>query len=195
MKVQRQVTIKLNNPCTEDFDAMPATNCGKFCGSCQKEVVDFSILTDAELIQWLRRYPTSCGMFREDQLNRAITEKIESPLYTPWKAWAAILTLISFFNIYDARAQSKTPATTHQFPETKENANDSVTREIEKMGMRTTNNAASTTGGVYHSANDRLKIGGARTDRTLYIIDGIQVRGNYKRPGLFKRAWNWLSRL
>ncbi|WP_276132612.1 TonB-dependent receptor [Polluticoccus soli] len=48
--------------------------------------------------------------------------------------------------------------------------------EIEKMATRSTEGIASTVGGVYQRT-DGLSIGGARTDGTLVIIDGVQVRG------------------
>lgn len=50
--------------------------------------------------------------------------------------------------------------------------------QIEKMPTRNTNDFASTSTGTYQQKNGaNVSIGGARTDGTLYIIDGIQVRG------------------
>ncbi|MCD6063765.1 MAG: enterobactin receptor protein, partial [Flavipsychrobacter sp.] len=51
-----------------------------------------------------------------------------------------------------------------------------TSEEIEKMPTRTTEGVASTVGGVY-AGSDGLRIQGARSDGTLYIIDGVQVRG------------------
>jgi hypothetical protein len=51
--------------------------------------------------------------------------------------------------------------------------------EIEKLPTRNTNDIAATTAGVYQNGSGgALSIGGARSDGTLYIVDGIQVRGN-----------------
>jgi hypothetical protein len=49
--------------------------------------------------------------------------------------------------------------------------------QIEKMPTRTTEGVAATAPGVY-SGGTGLNIGGARSDGTLYIVDGIQVRGS-----------------
>ncbi|RYD55090.1 MAG: hypothetical protein EOP56_17110 [Sphingobacteriales bacterium] len=48
--------------------------------------------------------------------------------------------------------------------------------EIEKMPTRSTEGVAATTAGVL-STGEGLSIAGARTEGTLYIIDGVQVRG------------------
>jgi hypothetical protein len=52
-----------------------------------------------------------------------------------------------------------------------------ASEQIEKMPTRTTEGVASNAPGVYSGDGNGLKIAGARTDGTLYIIDGMQVRG------------------
>lgn len=53
-----------------------------------------------------------------------------------------------------------------------------TSEQIEKMPTRNTNDFASTSTGTYQAKSGaNVSIGGARTDGTLYIIDGIQVRG------------------
>lgn len=46
---------------------------GRFCGSCQQTVVDFTTMTDAEVIQAMSRQKGRvCGRFRAEQLNRPL---------------------------------------------------------------------------------------------------------------------------
>lgn len=52
-----------------------------------------------------------------------------------------------------------------------------TSEQIEKMPVRTTHGLASTVAGVQQITNDQLSIMGARTEGTLYYIDGVQVRG------------------
>src|SRR5688572_20427072 len=67
------VSINIAKPCHEDWDRMTPTDRGKFCGSCQKNVTDFSTMTDNEILQFLNEHTGSlCGQLRGSQLNRAI---------------------------------------------------------------------------------------------------------------------------
>lgn len=52
-----------------------------------------------------------------------------------------------------------------------------TSEQIEKMPTRSTNGLAATTAGVQQTATGELSILGARTEGTLYYIDGVQVRG------------------
>ena len=38
------------SPCTESWDCMTSTKEGRFCQSCEKTVVDFTRMSDAELL-------------------------------------------------------------------------------------------------------------------------------------------------
>lgn len=49
--------------------------------------------------------------------------------------------------------------------------------EMEKMPTRTTDGVASTAAGVYANPDGGLNMVGGRSEGTLYIIDGVQVRG------------------
>jgi len=66
--------IKINIPesCHEDWNAMTHNGCGRFCASCQKTVIDFTIMTDAEILNTLKNATNLCGRFLPDQLNRPI---------------------------------------------------------------------------------------------------------------------------
>ena len=65
-------TITIPEPCHENWGNMTETAKGKFCGSCKKEVVDFSNISIAMLSKKLDSGSKLCGRFRPDQLNRTI---------------------------------------------------------------------------------------------------------------------------
>jgi hypothetical protein len=74
MKPQLYLTIP--TPCHENWDAMTPNQQGKFCQSCSKTVVDFTTMTDAEVLNFFKQNTTNtCGRFNHDQLDRKIVEQ------------------------------------------------------------------------------------------------------------------------
>lgn len=74
------IKISLTSPCHENLSGMTITERGRFCSSCQKDVIDFSSLSDQEVLAILHglKGQSSCGMFASGQLNRAFTTKAGS---------------------------------------------------------------------------------------------------------------------
>ncbi|MFX6803812.1 hypothetical protein ABTH20_20355, partial [Acinetobacter baumannii] len=74
-----ELYLHIPTPCHEDWDKMTPVQKGKFCGSCNKEVVDFSLMTDAEVLNFfIKSTGNTCGRFYNDQLQRPLQEtKIE----------------------------------------------------------------------------------------------------------------------
>jgi hypothetical protein len=72
MKTNFQISIP--TPCLEDWGKFTPTSMGGFCGSCQKNVVDFSGMSESQLVAYFRDLPTDnkhlCGRFRNDQLQK-----------------------------------------------------------------------------------------------------------------------------
>lgn len=89
------ITIRIEKPCHEDWDAMTPTEQGRFCGSCRKNVTDFSKMTDNEILQFLVEHtgsPRMCGQLRASQLNRVIVQTKLSG--TNWKLNSFVTTLM-----------------------------------------------------------------------------------------------------
>lgn len=64
--------ITINEPCHENWNKMKPNDKGAFCLSCQKNVVDFSSKTIAQIKDFFNDLPSSnnvCGRFKEKQLN------------------------------------------------------------------------------------------------------------------------------
>lgn len=79
---------------------------GKFCGSCQKQVVDFSVMSDRQLAEFFKKPSTSsvCGRFMTDQLDR----DIEIPRKrVPWLKYFFTIALPAFFLSLKASASKK----------------------------------------------------------------------------------------
>jgi hypothetical protein len=80
------VQITIPKPCEEDFGPMPTVEGGKFCGQCSQVVVDFTRMTDAQLIDWMQNHRGGCGTFRRDQLNRDLIAPVvrKAPFGMGW---------------------------------------------------------------------------------------------------------------
>jgi len=61
--------IIITNPCDKDWDSMQVTNKGKFCGSCNKTVIDFSTWEVEEIKEYLKnKNQRVCGHFNALQV-------------------------------------------------------------------------------------------------------------------------------
>ena len=63
--------IKIEKPCNEKWADMTTNHLGKFCSSCEKNVIDFSKMGDDELIRVLEKMEGKvCGRLQRNQLER-----------------------------------------------------------------------------------------------------------------------------
>ncbi len=79
----KKISIAIENPCHEDWNRMTPETQGRFCNSCEKIVIDFSEMSDSEILQFFNKPKTEkiCGRFKSEQL----IQKTEST--TPTKTW------------------------------------------------------------------------------------------------------------
>ncbi|NLR78561.1 hypothetical protein [Chitinophaga eiseniae] len=74
--------LSVPTPCEENWNDMPLSAEGRCCGSCQKTVVDFSLLSDAEIFAVITNSKgTVCGHFEPSQLERAIMPGVPARHY------------------------------------------------------------------------------------------------------------------
>lgn len=65
----RKVRLSIKKPCQESFDQFEPTHAGGFCHSCQKEVIDFSQMSEREILDFFRDHQgKTCGRFQVGQL-------------------------------------------------------------------------------------------------------------------------------
>jgi hypothetical protein len=63
--------LKIEKPCTENWDSMIVNDRGKFCSSCQENIIDFSTCSDDEIIRILENTKGNvCGRLRKSQLEK-----------------------------------------------------------------------------------------------------------------------------
>jgi hypothetical protein len=62
--------IRIDKPCHENWRLMQKEAQGRFCLSCEKTVIDFTKMSDKELVNYLQlnRQEHACGHFRSDQV-------------------------------------------------------------------------------------------------------------------------------
>jgi len=74
----KAIQLQIPKPCHENWSAMSPKEQGRFCGSCQKTVVDFTMMTDKEIVNYFSAASHQvCGRFSGEQLNKdlPLTEK------------------------------------------------------------------------------------------------------------------------
>ncbi|MCR5888001.1 hypothetical protein LRS06_09455 [Hymenobacter sp. J193] len=101
-------TLSVPQPCHESWAAMTPTAQGRYCAACSKVVVDFTRMSDAELLAFLQRQPaTSCGRFTSQQLNRPLAVPAA---HTPWRRWLAAAALaLGLSEVVASSAQAQAP--------------------------------------------------------------------------------------
>lgn len=62
--------IHIPSPCQENWNAMTANEKGRFCGSCQKTVVDFTHFSTTDIQNYFTKHygQKICGRFKNEQL-------------------------------------------------------------------------------------------------------------------------------
>lgn len=111
--------IQISNPCHEDWGRMQAHTNGKFCGSCQKPVIDFTCFSDQELQDWfIKNEEKSCGRFKPEQLDRLIIAKENYTLskFKPSLIAASLLAFLSFPKLSDAKVIEPPYSQTELYP-------------------------------------------------------------------------------
>ncbi len=98
--------ISIDKPCNEKFEDFEPTKEGGFCSSCKKDVIDFSKMTNDQIIAKLRGSSNACGRFQESQLGDLGSVYDTQSNFT-FSYIAAGLSLVSMlgFNVMNAQNQ------------------------------------------------------------------------------------------
>ena len=99
---------------------MPSLN-GRYCGNCSKVVVDFTKMSDEEVISYFRQRPKdTCGRFRAEQLTNYSLRDATHFFTIPQLLKAGVLSFI--FLLFSKQAITQTKNTTEKI----ENRQDTV---------------------------------------------------------------------
>ena len=92
--MSKYLTITIPEGCTQDWNSMEQRTTGKHCNSCQKTVIDFTLMTDNQLTDFFKKNTGNvCGRFYNDQLNKQIAIPKRE---LPWLKYFFTITLPAF---------------------------------------------------------------------------------------------------
>ena len=112
----KKMNYQIEEPCHADWDQMKPETQGRFCSSCSKTVVDFSMMSDFSIVSYLEnnKHQSVCGRFGEDQLAKTyfLPKQNHSSFQFDLRAVALGLAL-STFSAFPLQAQNSTPVEQH----------------------------------------------------------------------------------
>ncbi len=110
----QKLQLSIPEPCHENWQQMTPTEQGRYCNACAKEVIDFSMMTDTEVLNYFTHttHDKVCGRALPSQLDRTITRPKESKKRLFWY-WNYIVMFFMFFSKNNnAKAQGNVRALT-----------------------------------------------------------------------------------
>ena len=188
--MSKKIQLTVPTPCHENWDAMTPVEKGKFCGSCQKQVMDFTVMSDREIAQFFKKPSTGsvCGRFMNDQLDR----EMEIPKKRiPWLKYFFQIALPAFFvsKVSAQKSMGKSAA-----PDGRDTSKVRITSEMRTLGMVLPTCIKPVTGDTLITAvkgevlnkpveNNSL-VAGVVMDETGMMLPGVTVRIKGTRMGV-----------
>ncbi len=82
----QQFQLTIPEPCHESWQHMTPTQQGRFCNACAKEVIDFSVMSDHEVLNYFnnKKHENVCGRALPSQLERTIAVNNEPVIKRYW---------------------------------------------------------------------------------------------------------------
>lgn len=79
----KTIKYSIQNPCDESWNKMQPEATGRFCGSCEKSVIDFTGMSDFSIVNYLESHKNEkvCGRFTKPQLDRVY--QLNTPVFAP----------------------------------------------------------------------------------------------------------------
>ena len=150
-----KINIQIDKPCSEDFKTFTKTATGGFCSSCKKTVVDFTKMSDEEVITYFSTEKSkTCGVFLESQLKSYSNASLSSNRKKSSVFASSIfgLSLVSLLSLSNAYSQEKTNTT-------------AIVKE---------ENIATTKGNDAASSNEKITVRGVISDK-LGPLAGVNI--------------------
>jgi hypothetical protein len=94
----QKLQLSIPEPCHESWQQMTPTEQGRFCNACAKEVIDFSMMTDTEVLNYFTKITQEnvCGRALPSQLERTISKPKEPKKRLFWY-WNYMVMFFIFF--------------------------------------------------------------------------------------------------
>jgi hypothetical protein len=99
---ERKYTIVMHYLCEEQWSKMQDTQQGKYCDHCSKEVVDFTNMSDQQIIHYMQsnHVTKGCGRFRNTQIDRIqipMHERVADLQFTAFQKF--LVSFLFFFGV------------------------------------------------------------------------------------------------
>ena len=99
MKGNNKIEINIPLPCAQNWEEMTPSGSGRFCSECRQKVIDFSLMTDSQIVDILSKNSQQhlCGRFGITQVNRPLNviKDREMPLRLTSRMAASLLLIQS----------------------------------------------------------------------------------------------------
>lgn len=94
----QKLQLSIPEPCHENWQQMTPTDQGRFCNACAKEVIDFSTMTDIQVLNYFTNITNEkvCGRALPEQLDRTLSRP-EQPKKKIFWYWNYIVMFLMFF--------------------------------------------------------------------------------------------------
>lgn len=116
--------IGIATPCSENFHSMLPNAQGSYCVHCEKNVIDFSVKSDREIIEILQLNDQQCGRFSVEQLER-MNKDLDTYSFRSEKSFKSALVFslfvvfgLSLFSCNDPKQQKEVEAFQKELKET-----------------------------------------------------------------------------
>ncbi|WP_343637253.1 hypothetical protein [Fluviicola sp.] len=106
-----KIHYSIPDPCGKSWNDMTPESTGRFCGSCEKSVIDFTAMSDFSIVNYLEEHKNEkvCGRFTKPQLERVYS--LNQPVFAPaFDLRTVVLGLaLTTFSAIHGFAQTETP--------------------------------------------------------------------------------------
>ena len=103
-----KIQLSIPEPCHENWDNMTPTQQGRYCNACAKEVIDFSNMSDSEVLSYFlrkKKADTVCGRAFPDQLEREM--RVLPKKKKHWQWYYMLSAFLFFMKPAKTKAQGK----------------------------------------------------------------------------------------
>ena len=102
--MSKSLQLHISTPCQENWQHMSLADKGRFCASCQKQVIDFTQSSDRQVAEVFKKEGNVCGRFLKSQLERDLVIPKEKNRF--WMAASAAV--VAFLGLGNSKVFAQT---------------------------------------------------------------------------------------
>ena len=133
--MNQKFSLDIDKPCFEKFEKFKTTGDGGFCDSCQKEVIDFTKMSDGEIFHYFKNENKStCGRFHHSQIKTysEIASTKGKLSFNMVGAWLMSFSLLSFLPISNSHAKNYEQPNSKYITQKKDNEKQNTDSQTDK---------------------------------------------------------------